>query len=257
MIERLKHIDWLKTLFYFWSALKDQWHMNGIGYVRSLSWYFRDLQKFKNKKNNTQSHLKLTRLYPYLSDRTKITPLEPTYFYQDTWAAGKIFASKVKRHYDVGSNVKSMAVISQQIPVTLIDIRPVELTLKNFDFIEGTILKLPLKDNSVASLSSLCVVEHIGLGRYGDPIDPFGTEKAVKELWRVLQKKGNLYVSVPIDIENRVYFNAHRSFTPEYFLSLFPNSELVEEKYIYKNDLVDEYDVEKGFGTGLYHLQKK
>jgi hypothetical protein len=34
------------------------------------------------------------------------------------------------------------------------------------------------------------VVEHIGLGRYGDPIDPDGDLKAISELKRVVQKRG-------------------------------------------------------------------
>lgn len=257
MIEFFRNIPFFRSLFYFWSALKDQWHMNIFGYLRSLIWYFKDIITFLNLKTNSQAKISLSTLYPYLSDKTTITHIEPTYFYQDTWAAGKIFNAKPKKHFDIASNVKSMAIIAQAIPITLVDIRPVELPVRNFTFIEGTILDLPFKDNSIESLSCLCVVEHIGLGRYGDQLDSFGTEKAVKELQRVVKKGGNLYISVPIDKENKVYFNAHRSFTPEYFLSLFPNMILKEERYIYGKELVKKYDREKGFGTGLFHLQKK
>jgi hypothetical protein len=41
---------------------------------------------------------------------------------------------------------------------------------------------LPFKNNSIECISSLCVLEHIGLGRYGDKLDPFGTEKAIEEI---------------------------------------------------------------------------
>ncbi len=256
-MKRLQQVGWLRTMFYFWSALKDQYHMNIFSYLASLSWYFSDIFKFKNLQQNKHAQIRFSSLYPYLVDKTTTTYLEPTYFFQDTWAAKKIFHSNPTKHFDVGSNVKSMAIIAQSIPVTLIDIRPIELKLESLSFIEGSILKLPFQDNSIESLSSLCVVEHIGLGRYGDPIDSFGTEKAVKELQRVLKKNGNLYISVPIDRENKVYFNAHRSFTKEYFLSLFPKMALVEEKYIYGKELFDSYDAQKGFGTGLYHLRKK
>jgi hypothetical protein len=72
---------------------------------------------------------------------------------------------------------------------------------------------------------------------------------------RVLGRKGSLYISVPIDRENKIYFNAHRSFTREYILSLFKPLTLIEEKYIYGKDMLAEYDYLKGFGTGLYHFK--
>ena len=49
------------------------------------------------------------------------------------------------------------------------------------------------------------MLEHIGLGRYGDPIDPQGTEKAATELQRVLAPGGDLYLSLPIEKESRVF----------------------------------------------------
>ena len=63
------------------------------------------------------------------------------------------------------------------------------MSLPELNFKKGNILNLPFSDYSINSLSSICVIEHIGLGRYGDQLDQFGTEKAVKELVRVLAKK--------------------------------------------------------------------
>ena len=59
-----------------------------------------------------------------------------------------------------------------------------------------------------------------------------------------------------VNSENKIYFNAHRAFTREYILSLFSPLKLIEEKYIYKNELADNYDKTKGFGTGLFHFKK-
>lgn len=147
-----------------------------------------------------------------------------------------------------------MALIAQFIPVTLVDIRPVEIEVENFSFLAGSILALPYADGVLPSLSSLCVIEHIGLGRYGDPLDARGSEKAAVELLRVLAPGGNLYVSVPVDAECRIYFNAHRAFTRDYLLSLFPGLTLCEERYIYGRTLVTAYESQRGFGTGLYHF---
>jgi ubiquinone/menaquinone biosynthesis C-methylase UbiE len=149
-----------------------------------------------------------------------------------------------------------VGIISQFAPTVMVDIRPLGIKLPGLSFIEGDITKLPFKDGEIESLSSICVIEHIGLGRYGDPLDQFGTEKAARELSRVLAPGGSLYISVPIDAENKTYFNAHRAFTRNYILSLFEGLKLKEEKYIYGNDLFDSYDPNKGFGTGLYHLAK-
>jgi len=123
-------------------------------------------------------------------------------------------------------------------------------------FRKGSILELPFEDNSIESLSSLCVVEHIGLGRYGDEIDPLGSEKAIKELKRVLKVGGIILFSVPVNFENKIYFNAHRAFTREYILKLFDGFNLLEEKYIYGTKMHVNYDKDKGFGTGLYMLKK-
>jgi hypothetical protein len=81
--------------------------------------------------------------------------------------------------------------------------------LDNFISKRGSILLIPYENNSIKSLSCLYVAEHIGLGRYGDPLDPFGTKKAAKELSRVLALDGNLYFSLPIG-KPKLYFNAHR-----------------------------------------------
>lgn len=115
---------------------------------------------------------------------------------------------------------------------------------------------MPYEDNSLESLSSLCVVEHIGLGRYGDSIDSFGSEKAINELKRVLKKGGIILFSIPVDCENKIYFNAHRAFTRDYILKLFDGFEILEEKYHYGNKMYDNYDPIKGFGTGLFMLKK-
>lgn len=46
---------------------------------------------------------------------------------------------------------------------------------------------------------SLSAIEHIGLGHYGDPIDPDGDSKAVANIWRWLKPGGWFYFDVPYD----------------------------------------------------------
>jgi hypothetical protein len=61
---------------------------------------------------------------------------------------------------------------------------------------------------------------------------------------------------VPVDSENKIFFNAHRAFTREYIIKLFEPLKLIEEKYIYGNKVEDFYDKSKGFGTGLFYFNK-
>jgi SAM-dependent methyltransferase len=193
-------------------------------------------------------------LYPCLGEDTAETLIEPTYFYQDSWAFEKIVANHPQQHVDVGSHHKFVALLSKVIPTTMVDIRPLSLPLDSLTFNRGSILELPFSDRSIESLSSMCVIEHIGLGRYGDPLDPKGSEKAIVEVKRVIKPGGNLYLSLPLDDENRVYFNAHRAFTEEYILSLFEDFILEESRYIYGREFVAKR--ESGFGTGCYHLRR-
>jgi len=192
-------------------------------------------------------------LYPCLGDDTAETPIEPTYFYQDAWAFEKIVRNRPVRHVDVGSHYKFVALLSKVVPVTMVDLRPLSLPLDSVAFEKGSILNLPFASRSVPSVSSLCVVEHIGLGRYGDPLDSFGSEQAIQELRRVVQPGGDLYVSVPLDDENRVYFNAHRAFREDYVLKLFEPFQVVERRYIYGKTFTDR--LQPGFGIGCYHLK--
>lgn len=199
---------------------------------------------------------KSANIYPCLDDNTGNTVIEPIYFYQDAWAFERIVLSKPAEHIDIGSHHKFVAHLSKIVNLTMVDIRPLSLPMDSIKFVRGSVLELPFADNSVSSLSSICVIEHIGLGRYGDPIDPDGSIKAFTEICRVLKHGANLYISVPIEEISKTYFNAHRAFEERYLLGTLLNEfEIVDRKYIYGDNFVDTKD--KGFGTGLYHLRKK
>ena len=193
-------------------------------------------------------------LYPCLYDNTGSTPIDASYYYQDAWAFEKIFISQPPWHLDIGSHHKFVSLLSKVVATTMVDLRPPDVMLDSLKFMQGSILALPFPSGSVPSVSSLCVIEHIGLGRYGDPLDPAGSIKALAELQRVVSPGGDLYVSVPIDNVDRIYFNAHRAFAEESLLRLFQPFEVLERKYIFANEFGSI--LKEGFGTGCYHLRK-
>ncbi len=254
MKEMLKSVSLFKVIVISYKAIRNKYRLTSK--FSKLSKYFNDYKAYRKLPANQNMPCETRNLYPRIFDKTDVTDIDPIYFLQGTWCANKIFNNKPTRHYDVGSQALMVGIISQFVPTTMIDIRPISINLPGLNFIEGNITKLPFGDSSINSLSSICVIEHIGLGRYGDPLDQFGSEKAAAELVRILANNGNLFISVPIDSENKVYFNAHRAFTRDYVIKLFSALKLKEERYIYGNMLVETYDSTKCFGTGLYHFTK-
>ena len=63
-------------------------------------------------------------------------------------------------------------------------------------------------------------IEHIGLGRYGDEIDPQGDIKSINELKRVLKAGGDLLFVTPVG-KPRIEFNAHRIYSYEQIVDYF------------------------------------
>ena len=222
---------------------------------KGIAWYMADYRKLK-RENNPNFELTSSHLFPCVTDKTSDNPMDYIYFYQNAWAAGRVFAYKPSEHFDVGSQVGFVGILSQFVKTTFLDIRTIDVKLPNLYFKAADILKLPFADNSIESISSICVVEHIGLGRYGDAINAMGSEQAIAEILRVTRPQGNIVISVPIDDGSKIYFNAHRAFTRKQIVQLFSGCVVADEKYIYGSELLNDYDATKGFGTGLFHFVK-
>lgn len=199
-------------------------------------------------------------LYPCLDDRTTTTGFDTHYFYQDIWAFRKIFESRSPTHVDVGSKVDYVGFLTTVTRTTFIDIRPLITDLPNFDSKAGSILEMPYEDGTIPSLSCLHVAEHIGLGRYGDPLDPLGTINACRELQRVLAPGGNLYFALPVG-KPRVCFNAHRIHSPDQILEYYSGLKLVEFSLVNDQGHFKQHaDLAEGrnakYGCGLFQFTK-
>jgi len=255
--EQLKKSHFARSAYYSFTSLRDFFLFDLVGFGKNIGLFLSDYLEYKNQLLKNNEAIKIDSIYPQLKDKVPTTPLDPIYFYQDTWAAKKIFDLNPEHHFDVGSSAKTIGLISQFVPTTMVDIRPLELKLDNLYFKEGTILSLPFENETIKSISSLCVVEHIGLGRYGDPIDVYGSEKAVRELIRVTVSGGIILFSVPVGLTNKVFFNAHRVFKREYLLNLFSNCNLIEEKYILERQFSSTFIDTDKFQIGLFMFKKK
>jgi SAM-dependent methyltransferase len=188
--------------------------------------YYADMRRYMRSMGSEGAHEKLV-LFPQIRDWTATTDFDTHYVYQGTWLFEKLLQRKPPTHVDVGSYIGYMGFISALFPTTFIDIRPTGAKFEGFSERKGSVLDLPYEDGEILSLSCLHVIEHIGLGRYGDPLDLDGSAKALAELQRVLAPGGDLYLSAPSG-RSATYFNAHRVFDPAVIVEALDELELVQ-----------------------------
>ncbi len=234
--------------------------------LMEASFFQKDKERYEAL--NTREHFQIEEhfMWPIIKDKYDSAGTANNYFWQDLWAAKLIHQSGVKTHFDIGSRVDGFIahLLAMDIEVTLIDIRefPAEVEHLHTLVDDATSLR-QVEDGSIDSLSALCSLEHFGLGRYGDPIDPEACFKCFAEIQKKIKEEGHLYIAVPIGKE-RVEFNAHRVFYAETIIREFDRMKLLEYsctadgKMEYDVD-IHKYDEDKHNGNyryGLFHFIK-
>jgi hypothetical protein len=187
-----------------------------LRFLRGLPRYVRDLFRFRS------SYTGRLELVPCLHDWYEeggITKSE--YFWQDLYIARKIHAANPERHVDIGSRIDGFAAhVASFRDIEVFDVRPITTQIPGVTFKQADLMK-PVEGMAgyCDSLSCLHALEHFGLGRYGDPIDPKGFERGLVNMTGLLREDGVFYLSVPIGID-RVEFNANRVFDPRVIVNL-------------------------------------
>lgn len=218
--------------------------------------YKRDLMKYKKAcklTGETKFIYNAKNRMVMLKDRYMAAGrVDGHYFFQDIFMAKEVFKASPEKHFDIASRLDGFIahLLVCGIDVTMIDIRPLPFSIEGCNFIQGDVMDLcgkGIESESIESLSCLHAIEHFGLGRYGDIIDPDGWRKALMSIQKVVKRGGVLYLSVPVSRENRVRFNAHREFEiHEIPNALKPYCEL--KKFVYIQDAkIIEVDVKKDF----------
>lgn len=171
--------------------------------------YISDMQKF------TDAGGKVTNLFPILNEyKEQAGTATGHYFHQDLLVASLIHDANPKRHIDVGSRIDGfVAHVAAFRSIEVLDFRPLNSCgHENIKFMQADLMSLDSQFFEITdSLSCLHAIEHFGLGRYGDPVNPEGHLTGFINLHKMLTPSGRLYISFPIGM-NEVCFNAHRIF---------------------------------------------
>jgi len=193
-------------------------HLHPRAALRAMSRlprYWRDARRFSAAGVSSEWHFAANR--PCLDDAEDSGgSASGHYFHQDLFVAQCIFTRCPRRHIDVGSRVDGfVAHVAAFRSIECFDLRPLASNASNMTFHRGNLLEpASLPANACDSLSCLHVIEHVGLGRYGDELQPDGWRIALRTLAGILDTDGVLYLSVPVG-RQRIEFNAHRVFAPE------------------------------------------
>jgi hypothetical protein len=225
-----------------------------------------DLLRFRlltKKVNDNRFKALLKTLYPCLKDKTLATSFDRHYIFHTAWAARVIAQIKPSYHVDISSSLYFCSIVSSFIPIHFYDYRPAILNLSNLTSNHADLGALPFASESIQSISCMHVIEHIGLGRYGDALNPLGDLLAASELSRVLAFGGNLIIVVPVGKPN-IFFNAHRVYSYYQVKAMFPSLVLIEYSLIPDDpheggiivNATPEQTNKQNYGCGLFWFSK-
>lgn len=230
------------------------WRDIGIFFV-----FLAEYLRFR-KRSGERFSIRLRDLYPCLEDRTVNTPFDQHYIYHPAWAARVLAQTRPEKHIDISSILSFSTTMSAFVPMEFYDYRPADVQLSALHCGKADLLQLPFGDNSVQSISCMHTIEHVGLGRYGDPLDPDGDLKAIRELKRVVAPGGDLLFVTPVG-KPAIHFNAHRVYGYAQIMEYFEGMELKDFSLVPDtggliNAATKEQADAQRFGCGCFWFKK-
>ena len=189
--------------------------------------YIKHFIKF-NKYNDGRFNISLRNTQIEINDWSSTHDFDHHYVYHTAWASRILYTEKPEKHIDISSDIRFSSLVSTFVNTEYYDIRKLKLELSGLITGVADLVNLPFQSESISSLSCMHVVEHCGLGRYGDVLDPKADLKAINELIRVLKPEGKLYFVIPVASEPRINFNAHRVYSHKQVMDYFSELKLIE-----------------------------
>lgn len=232
-----------------------------ISYHNKIKHFKRDYNKFEQLGKEFGIKLNKADIQKYLDDNSQYTHFDSHYIYHPAWAARKVREISPNKHIDISSTLHFSSILSAFVPVDFFDYRPAILRLSNLTSKSADLTNLFFETDSIECISCMHTVEHIGLGRYGDPIDPIGDLKAITELKRVCMKNGNIIFVVPVG-KPKILFNAHRIYDPYKICALFEDEfDLIEFSVVLDdNSFIEDASMDvaadQNYGCGCFWFKK-
>ena len=229
--------------------------------LRAWPGYMADRRGFLEAQGSTGDFL-WGKEYAILTEKAEPSGGLGAYPLQDLTVARWIREDAPTRHFDVGSRIDGFVCnVATFREIEVIDIRPAPGAIPGVFFHQHDVMGAcpPEWEKAIPSLSCLHTIEHFGLGRYGDPIDPRGHEKGLDRLKAMVAPGGRFYLSTPIG-KQRIEFNAHRIFAAATVLGWFGEDWEIERFTVIRDDATiwaepirDEVSVAENFGceTGV------
>jgi len=229
--------------------------------IKNFPRFIKDLIIFKKKGG------KIRNIYPFFDDFNSVSINFKTHFFHtDLLIAQKIYKDNPENHIDVGSRVDGL--VSHVASFRSLDFADIiNMNMAPHENIKTTILNLGENKMSILkkyfSISCVGVIGHVGLGRYGDDVDPQGHKKAIENLSNLSETKGLIYIMVPVG-KSGVEFNAHRVFEANEIIEIFRqnNCELTEFSLVddfgelhINCEIKDSQNL--NFGGGIFTFTKK
>ena len=237
--------------------------LSQLGFPLRLWRYLSDYRRFVSLGGA------IVKIYPVLQDYSaQAGSASGQYFHQDLLVATLINKRAPIRHIDIGSRIDGfVAHVAAFRKIEVMDVRALDDTgHANISFVKADLMNTTGIERDMSdSISCLHAIEHFGLGRYGDPLDPTGHLKGFRNMLSMLKLDGILYISFPIGMKSGVYFNAHRVFDPAEIYQWLPADDSYRvERFDYVNDegrLLQELalpvrNVSVIDGCGIYSIRR-
>ncbi|HEY2324823.1 MAG TPA: DUF268 domain-containing protein [Thermoanaerobaculia bacterium] len=131
--------------------------------------------------------------------------------FECAFAAKQLLRERPAKVMDIGSYRQFIIGLLARGEVITLDVRKRTPDCPTETVLTGDAKTIPLPDDSLDAIVSLCAIEHFGLGRYGDEFDPEGDLKAFREMRRVIKPGGTLiFTTTMTGGRPTIWFNAHR-----------------------------------------------
>lgn len=140
---------------------------------------------------------------------------------------------------DFGSGSTYLGLIAARrgFSVSAIDLQPNSwyYTHPNLEFLQTSVFDLELKSENLDLIINCSSVEHVGMGRYGDPLADKGDLQAMEDMCSLLRHDGIMLLTVPIG-QDAVFAGSHRVYGSERLPRLLSGYIVDKEEYWVKDE---------------------